>query len=259
MEPSRGKKGKKSQWQMSLGVKEIAFAAMGIAGLMMFSFALGALAGRGDIYRAASTWGLMSPEPGKPAQYAPAPAAVTAAAPGSATTPTAAAGVPASAPGATASTGPAPAAPVVGNIAGLPAPAKADKKAKSSGLHKDQKAKDEELRKLKQEVARKLKFQNSFDTTAKSKSPKSKPKEQTAAGKPQTTQVKVASFRDEKSAKARVAELQKKGIKAGVKQGKDQKGAVYTVYKQVAAAPAPDGDQMAKKSPKPPEKKTKSQ
>jgi len=250
MEPSRGKRGKKSQWQMSLGVKEIAFAALGIAGLMMFSFALGALAGRGDIYRAASTWGLMNPEPGKPAQYAPA--AVTAAAPGSATTPTAAA------PGATASAGPAPAAPVAGNIAGLPAPAKADKKAKSSGLHKDQKAKDEELRKLKQEVARKLKFQNSFDTTAKSKSPKSKPKEKTAAGKPQTTQVKVASFRDEKSAKARVAELQKKGIKAGVKQGKDQKGAVYTVYKQVAAAPAPDGDQMAKKSPKPPEKKTKS-
>ncbi len=253
MEPSRGKKGKKSQWQMSLGVKEIAFAVLGIAGLMMFSFALGALAGRGDIYRAASTWGLMSPEPGKPAQYAPAPAAVAAAAPGSATTPTAAA------PGATASAGPAPAAPVAGNIAGLPAPAKADKKAKSSGLHKDQKAKDEELRKLKQEVARKLKFQNSFDTATKSKAPKSKTKEKAAAAKPQTTQVKVASFRDEKSAKARVAELQKKGIKASVKQGKDQKGAVYTVYKEVAAAPAPDSDRVAQKSPKPPEKKTKSQ
>lgn len=255
MDAGRGKRSKKG-WQLSLGVKDVIFAGLGVAGLMMISFALGALAGRGDIYRAAHSWGLLAPEPPRSAQWAlpgggAQPVAVTTAVPGSAASPVNPAAAPAAAKTAQAKAGPE--APVTGAIAPAPTSAPAAKKAKGT-LHQ-QKAKEEELRKLRQEVARKLKFQNSFDTAAKT-AKGAKPKDK-AAAKAQPTQVKVAQFRDGKAAKARLAELQKKGEKVSLKQTKDGKGTLYTIYKQTPPKPA-EGEKLAKKSRKS-EKKPKSQ
>ena len=73
METGRGKKGKKAGWHLTLGVKDAIFAGIGLVGLLMMSFALGALAGRGDIYRAAYSWGLLAPDGAKVAQWMPAP------------------------------------------------------------------------------------------------------------------------------------------------------------------------------------------
>ena len=72
METGRGKKVKKAAWHLNLGLIDVIFAGIGIVGLMMMSFALGALAGRGDIYRAAYSWGLLNPEPKPVAQVMPA-------------------------------------------------------------------------------------------------------------------------------------------------------------------------------------------
>jgi len=55
----------------------------------------------------------------------------------------------------------------------------------------------------------------------------------------------VAQFRDGKAAKAKLAELQKKG-------------ALYTIYKQAPPKPA-DGQKLAKKSAKSEKKKSKPQ
>jgi hypothetical protein len=255
MDAGRGRKTKKG-WQMSLGVKDIIFAGLGVAGLMMISFALGALAGRGDIYRAAHSWGLLAPEPPK-VQWAPPtmgaqPAAVTPATPGSPIAPaTPPAATPPSAPppAQTAQAQAPPEAPVTGSIAPSAASAPAAKKAKGGLLQK--KAKDEELRKLRQEVARKLKFQNSFDTAAKA----AKSKEKAAA---KSTPIKVAQFRDGKAAKARLAEMQKKGEKVTLKQTKDDKGPLYTIYKQTPPKPA-EGEKLAQKSTKSGEKQSKPQ
>ena len=73
VETGRGKKGKKAGWHLTLGVKDAIFAGIGLVGLLMMSFALGALAGRGDIYRAAYSWGLLTPDGAKVAQWMPAP------------------------------------------------------------------------------------------------------------------------------------------------------------------------------------------
>ena len=73
VETGRGKKVKKAGWHLTLGVRDIIFAGIGLVGLLMMSFALGALAGRGDIYRAAYSWGLMTPDGAKVAQWVPAP------------------------------------------------------------------------------------------------------------------------------------------------------------------------------------------
>jgi hypothetical protein len=213
VENSRGKKGRKAVWHLTLGLKDTICAGIGVVGLMMISFALGALAGRGDIYRAAYSWGLMNPEPPRVAAWIP----------------------PATPPS------PPAAAP------------EAKKKAKSS--HRDHKARDEEMQRLRQEVAQKLKFQNSFDTGPKPKTAKKEAKGKT----PAAAQMRVAQYRDLKSAKAKAAELQKKGIKAFIKQGKDQQGAIFSVYRQapskpqesekVAHKPEPAGDAKHKTSP----------
>jgi hypothetical protein len=233
VENSRGKKGKKAIWHLTLGLKDTICAGIGVVGLMMISFALGALAGRGDIYRAASSWGLMSPEAPKMAAWSPQAAPPSPAAPAAtaAAPTTAQAGAPAVPPAGVAAAKQPTAAPVTGSIAGVPGPAPEAKKKTKSG-HRD-KARDEELQRLRQEVAQKLKFQNSFDTAPKPKTAKKEAKGKAAA----PTQVRVAQFRDAKSAKAKVAELQKKGIKAFIKQGKDQQGAIYTVYRQSASQP----------------------
>lgn len=232
MQASRGKKGKRTGWQLVLGVKEVIFAGLGVAGLMMMTFALGTLAGRGDIYRILYNWGLLAPETAKLVQpwsapeVAPAPRAGSpmAASPG---------------PGPSASVVPAPpvqalaepaAAPVKGTIAGVPGPAAASKKTKSGTLSRQRKAREEELRQLRREVASKLKFQNSLETGSwKPARPAPKPKLATAR------QVKVAQFRNAKAARARLAELQKKGEKVTFKQAKDKKGVYYVIYRQRAA------------------------
>lgn len=260
METSRGKKGKKAIWHLTLGLKDTIFAGIGVVGLMMMSFALGALAGRGDIYRVAYSWGLWAPENAKVAQFVPPPAP-TASSQGAAVEArpaAAAAPAPAGAPGPAAAAPPKQGAPVTGSIAELPpSPAGAKKKAKSGPVSsRDAKAKEEEMHRLRQEVAKKLKFQNSFDTAPKTAKQKPKEKEAKAKTAAAPTQVKVAQFRDAKAAKAKVAELQKKGIKASLKQGKDGKGAYYTVYRQSAANPQGD-DKVAQKTEKPGERKPK--
>ena len=252
VETGRGKKGKKA-WQLNLRLIDVICAGIGIVGLMCMSFALGALAGRGDIYRAAYSLGLLSPEARQAAQIAPlmAPASPVAAAPAGA--PTAAAPTPAAAPApaappvTTAAEASAKPAPVAGSMAPLPPPATAassKKKAKAAQAQHEQKAQDEQLRQH-QDVAKKMTFLNSFDSTPKPSQKKDKDKTKTTAAKPQPAQVKVAMFRDGKAAKAKMAELQRQGFKVTLKQGKDDKGAFYTLYRQAPAAPSKEADKVA--------------
>jgi hypothetical protein len=259
MEASRGRKGKKGRWQLSLGLKEAIFAGLGLTGLMMMAFALGALAGRGDIYRVFYQWGLLNPEAAKVAQWLPqgvAPSAPLVATTGPAAS-TATRGLPAAPPAEMASP-PAPPAPVTGSLAPVPPATAPQKKSKGSSLKQEQKAKEEELRKVRQEVVSKLKFQNSLDTPAKPPrvSQKQKQKEKAAASKPQPSQVRVAQFRDSKAAQAKMAELEKKGIKATLKQEKDAQGPLYTVYKQVPPGPS-QAEKLAQKPQKTGEKTTR--
>jgi len=238
VETARGKKGKKAGWHLTLSFKDAIFAGIGVVVLMMMSFALGALAGRGDIYRVAYSWGLLNPEGPKAAQWGPTPGPPTAApavAPGTATSPTvSAAPSPPAAPAPLTPTqvasAAAPAAPVVGSIAPLPPPTAPKKKGKTGASHRDLKSREEELRQVRQEMVQKLKFQNSFDTGPKPRTSKSKDRDK-AQAKAQTTQVRVAQYRTDKEAQAKVAELQKKGVKATLKKTKDSKGTVYIVYK----------------------------
>lgn len=263
METGRGKKVKKASWHLTLRLKDAIFTGIGIVGLMSLSFALGALAGRGDIYRAASTWGLMSPEAKPAAQVIPPVAlAPPAAAPTAEAPPAPVAAVPA-APAAPAAA-PAPTAhvvsaaakpthpaPIAGSMVPQPAPAAAapsKKRAKAAQAQHEQKVKEDQLHQERQEVARKLTFLNSFDSSPKPK--KDKDKTKAAAAKPQTTQVKVATYRDSKTAKAKQAELQKKGVKVTLKQGKDGQGVCYTLYRQAPAAPPKESDNLTQRKEK---------
>ncbi len=252
METGRGKKGKKAGWHLTLGVKDAIFAGIGLVGLLMMSFALGVLAGRGDIYRAAYSWGLLTPDGTKVAQWMPTPGAPGAApggAPGTATSTTAAsvaAPAPAAgpAPPAPVAAKPARPAPVTGSIAPVPPPAAAKKKGKSGTTHHDAKSREEEMRQVRQEVVPKLKFQNSFDTGPKPRLPKAKEHDKT-----QPTQVRVAEYRTSKEAQAKVAELNKKGVKATLKKTTDSKGTLYIVYKPTSPAP-PGGEKVVQKPEK---------
>jgi hypothetical protein len=259
MEANRGKKGRKSGWQLVLGLKEVFFAGIGVAGLMVLTFTLGTLAGRGDIYRLLHHWGLLAAEAPKVAQpwlppgWAPpgaapdltagSPSSPAVAPPAAAPAPVAlspAAAQPASAAPAAAQGSPPPPAPVKGSIAAVPgsgtkSPAK---KSKGGALAREQKAKEEELRRIRQEVVSKLKFQNSLDTTPKpARLTQKQTKEKTGVARPQPTLVKVAQFRDGKAARAKLAEWQKKGEKVCLKQGKDQQGVYYVIYRQSASKP----------------------
>jgi len=253
VETGRGKKGKRA-WQLNLRLIDVICAGIGIVGLMCMSFFLGALAGRGDIYRAAYSLGLLSPAAKQLVQITPqmAPALPAAEAPAAvpAGTPTAAAPTPAAAPATSAASARSPhPAPVTGAMAPLPPPAAAassKRKAKAAQAQHEQKARDEQLRQH-QDVAKKMTFLNSFDSTPK---PSQKDKSKATAAKPQPTQVKVATYRDSKAAQAKMAELQKKGVKATVKQGKDDKGACYTVYRQAPAAPSKETEKVAQSKEK---------
>jgi hypothetical protein len=260
VETGRGKKSKKTGWHLTLGLKDTIFAGIGVVGLLMMSFALGTLAGRGDIYRLAYSWGLLTPDRPKLAQWMPPsgpPAVAPPAAPGTATAPTVASAVP-PAPGAaptppapvTVAAKPVPPAPVTGSIAPLPPPAAAKKKSKTGTMHRDHKSREEELQRVRQEMVQKLKFQNSFDTGPKPRPPKSKDHDKAQAksggAKAKPTQVRVAQYRDSKEAQAKVAELHKKGVKATLKKTQDAKGTLYTVYKTTSPAPS-DAPELAQK------------
>lgn len=254
VETGRGKKGKKA-WQLNLRLIDVICAGIGVVGLMCMSFALGALAGRGDIYRVAYSMGLLNPEAKQMAQITPqmAPTLPAAEAPAAvpAGTPTAAVPAPA-APPATASAAAKSAhpAPVAGSMAPLPPPAAAassKKRAKAAQAQHEQKARDEQLRQH-QDVAKKMTFLNSFDSTPKPSQKKDKDKATSA--KPQPALVKVATYRDSKTAQARMAELQKKGVKVTLKQGKDDKGASYTLYRQTPATPSKETEKTAQSKEK---------
>ncbi|RJR38737.1 MAG: hypothetical protein C4567_12035 [Deltaproteobacteria bacterium] len=255
MPEGRGKKTKKAKWQLILGLKQVVCGALGLTWLMLIIFVLGVLAGRGDIYRWFSSWGLITPDAPRMAQWSPPPEPAPAAAP--APTP--------AAPGTQAQskvpqTPPAAAPAQTETVPGTmiptssPAPGVKTKKEKKGVAQRDREARDKELQRLRREVAAKLKFQNSFDT----KPPKtvrtaSKKKEKAAAAAPaakaQAAPVRVAQFRDPKAAKAKLAELQKKGEKVSLKQGKDKKGAVYNIVRETPANPKP-ADALAQKTQK---------
>jgi hypothetical protein len=257
----RGKKAKKPRWQMVLGLKQVLCGALGLTWMMVIIFILGVLAGRGDIYRWLSGWGLLTMEAPRVAQWAPPAGALPGApgakslpaAPGAAVTPT----TPPPAPTASA----APHPPVTGSLTISPAsPSTAAKKSKRGASLREQKAKEEELRRLRREVAKKLKFQNSFDSSPSKPGRgtlklKEKP---SAAAKAPSTKSRVARLRDAQAAKAKMAELQKKGEKVTLKTGKDQKGAYYDLFRQ-APAGSREADGLAQKTKKSSRNKPKSQ
>jgi hypothetical protein len=256
VETGRGKKAQKAGWHLTLGVKDLIFAGIGLVGLLMMSFALGALAGRGDIYRAAYSWGLLTPDGTKVAQWVPAPGPPAVSSPGTPGTATSASVAPAAAPAVApppvaAVAPPAPEAakptrpgPVTGSIAPLPPPAAAKKKAKAGTTHRDPNSREEEMRQVRQGVVQKLKFQNSFDTGPKPRLPKAKDHD-----KAQPSQVRVAEYRTNQEAQTKLAELHKKGVKATLKKTKDSKGTVYTVYKP-ASPVHPGGEKVVQKPEK---------
>jgi hypothetical protein len=253
MPEGRIKKAKKARWQLILGLKQVICGALGLTWMMMIIFILGVLAGRGDIYRWLSSWGLITPASSKVAQWSPPaetppPAVPEKSLPAAPATAVAPASQPA-APSTSAASPP----PVTGSMAPTPAPAAAPaKKGKKGPSLRDQKAKDEELRRLRQEMAGKLKFQNSFDTTPpKPARTAQKQKDKTAAAshKTQSRQVRVAQYRDLKAAKAKMAELQKKGEKVALKQGKDKKGVFYDIVREAPANTQP-ADALAQKTQK---------
>lgn len=254
MPAGRGRKAKKAGWQVVLGLKQVLFGALGLAWMMIIIFILGVLAGRGDIYRLFSSWGLLSPQAPKTAQWSPPPAPGVNA-------------PPAATPAKSLQAAPPPAAPaspassvVTGSLTASPAPAASPptsaaqaKKTKKKSSPWDQKAKDEELRRLRQEVASILKFQNSRDTTpTKPGKPASKKKEKHLAAAPKAPpkKVRAAQFRDLKAAKAKMAELQKKGEKVTLRQGKDKKGTFYEVLREAPADGREDAN-LAQKNQKP--------
>jgi hypothetical protein len=137
-------------------------------------------------------------------------------------------------------------------MAPLPPPAAATsskKKAKTAQAQHEQKARDEQLRQH-QDVAKKMTFLNSFDSTPKPSHKKDKDKTKATAAKPQPALVKVATYRDSKTAQAKLAELQKKGVKVTLKQDKDAKGACYTLYRQAPAAPSKETEKVAQSKEK---------
>ncbi len=237
----RGKKAKKAGWQTQVGLKELIFAGLGVAGLVMMSFALGTMAGRGDIYRVMANWGLIGPDSGRAFQsWHQAPASTPVAAPVS-PAPQEPPAIEKQEPAqTTAAQKTSPPAPVKGTIAEPPNPVQTQKKTSPQQA----KGKEDKLEKIRREVATKLKFQNSLDPSAGKtaasgdKKKKDDGKEPKAAAKPSTSQVMVAKFRDAGQARTRLAQMQKQGEKVYLKEGKDPEGSFFVIYRQVGAGPA---------------------
>ncbi len=258
MVESRGKRGKASGWQVSLGVKQVFLAVVGIAGLVLVSFTLGILTGRGEMYRFLGRWGIISPEAvkaiqpwlppqvGGPAAMPPALMAIPTQS-NSSPVPQPAAASPAGAPAQTVPT--AGQTPVKGLITApptlvVPQPSPKTKTAKTRQERQSkEKTKEEELRRMRTEVAPKLQFQNSLDSsspkpahqTHKAKA-KGKEKEHLATARSSSSLVRVAKFRDRGRAKAKAEELKKQGEKVTLKEGKDQEGAYFILYRQLPAS-----------------------
>lgn len=254
MPPGKVKKAKKPQWELTLGMKQVIIGALGVTWMMMIIFILGVLAGRGDIYRWLSNWGLITPVSSKMAQWSP-PGAVPP--PATPTKKSPSSGV-AAAPGS-----PTP-KKVSGSIVPVHPPAHAHssraKRSKKGFSRREQKARDEEMRRLRREVVSKLKFQNSFDSKP-SKSAHATLKRRDKAGafgqKTQSRQVRVAQYRNLKRARAKMAELQKKGEKVALKKGKDHKGVYYEVFREASAIHPRRGVGLAQKTQKSNGKKSK--
>ncbi len=265
MAGSRGKKGKQaSDWQVRLGLKELIFGGLGVAGLVMMSFALGTLAGRGDIYRVMVNWGLLSSDSGKGAQIwhqaQPPPAATVVALSSPPPQEAPPAAKPSqSQPQANADKTVTP-APLKGAIA-APAPPAQDKK--KTAKPESAKAHEDKLDKLRQEVANKLKFQNSLDLAATrktqtgDKTKKTADKEPTAAARPTTSQIVVAKYRDLNQARSRATQMLKQGDKVVLKEGKDNDGQYFAICRQVTSTPAPEPHQVSQAQVKKPKAETK--
>ena len=246
MGESRGKKAKKAGWQVQLGVKDLICTGLGVVGLVMLSFALGTMAGRGDIYRLLCNWGLLTLDNSKAFQSwqavpPPAPTVNATADPASTEPPVKEKPAPAS------PTGQEPAAapgPMKGTIAEVPNPLPPAKKAPLQPT-----AKENKVEKIRKEVAKKLKFQNSLDLTASRSAPpgaKAKKGNDKEAAKPSTAPVLVAKFRDAAQARGKLAQMQKQGDKVYLKEGKDIEGIFFAIYRQVSSGP-PKPSQVAQK------------
>lgn len=242
MGESRGKKSKKANWHVQLGVKELIFSALGVALLVVLSFALGTLAGRGDIYRVLHNWGFLGPDSGMAGQIwyqappPPTPPMATLSNPH-----------PQEAPPVT-KTAPhqesvvdkiPPSAPVKGSVAAPSNPAQAKKKTSKP----DVKAKEDKLEKIRQEVASKLKFQNSLDLAATKtthggdKAKKGGDKEHAPPAKASTSPIVIAKFRDATQARTKLTQMQKQGEKVILKEGKDEEGRYLAICRQVTPSP----------------------
>lgn len=239
MGESRGKRSKKAKWQVQLGIKELIFAVLGVAGFAMMSFALGTLAGRGDIYRVLYNWGLLSPDRtavqmwGQAPSLSAAPVAPVANLPGSETPDP-----------QTATASPSPKSPpVTGDIAALPKKPSHPEKNKSSKQAAQDKT--DNLDKIRREVAGKLKFQNSLDLApARRKPPAGEAKrgadqEGTTGSKVSTSLIIVAKFRDANRAKIKLSQMRQQGDKVVLKEGKDAEGHYFAIYRQITATPSP--------------------
>jgi len=219
MSQTRGRKSRKGRWQLVLGVQEATLGLVGISALMVLSFALGTLAGRGDLYRILSSWGLLGSEtiqaPSLDLPQASLPPLVPA--------------VPL--PGAARKL-------QQGSIATLPGPQAVTQPPGKFRLS-DQRgpySRAEELRQLREEVVKKLKFQNSLESWTFKPAHKSRGVGPRGTG---TVLVRVDKYRDRQAARARVAELCNQGEAVTLKEGRDQEGPYFLVYRhKSAAAPA---------------------
>jgi len=251
MGESRGKRSRKTKWQLNLGIKELIFTVLGVAGLAMMSFALGTLAGRGDIYRVLNNWGLLSSERGavqmwgRGPTFPAAPVAPLASRPGSEAP---------AAPQSPTDVETLKSAPVVGDIAALPKkPAEAEKKKVIK-----QATKTDSLEEMRREVASKLKFQNSLDLAATrkrmpaEKAQKGTDKEASTVSRAATSLMIVAKFRNLNRAQVKVAQMREQGDKVVLKEGKDAEGRYFAICRQITISP-PKSPQTAQTKPKSPQ------
>jgi hypothetical protein len=225
MAESKGRKSKKGQKQVILGVKEVLGVAAGLICIVMVSFTAGALAGRGDIYRFLHNWGLMGeadtntfqPWNAPPVAFQPAESQNPSTAP----LPT---------PHQGSITGAVAAAPPAVQPAPTPRPVSSAQNRKNT---------EEELRRMREELAQKLKFQNSLDSVPFRPAPRRQPQARAPEKPGATIMMRVVRYRDKKAAQARLAELRRQGEKVSLREGKDEEGPYFTVYRQVPAPPGP--------------------
>jgi hypothetical protein len=231
---SRGKRSRKTRWQLKLGIKELIFTALGVAGLAMMSFALGTLAGRGDIYRVLHNWGVLSPDRDTVQMWGQAPSLPATPVAPLASRP----GPEIPAPQASSDAQPPKSPPVVGDIAALPKkPSHAEKKKSSKQTAK---AKTDNLEKIRREVASKLKFQNSLDLASTRRKPPAgeakKGTDKNAVSRTSTSLMVVAKFRNVNHAQLKLAQMRKQGEKVVLKEGKDADGRYFAICRQVTVS-----------------------